>query len=343
MTSSIDQGLVNPHSTSGEAFRLRFSSSPKKGRWHDIGLFYFDENIDINDMGYQMLNNWMFLGAQNGFKFTDFGASSILQSNELEFGVGVESNADLDKSWNFTYLTYKSTFKNTSFFEFTNFYRTSGKDFWITRNNIEAPFIKRPENYGSLLNFKGPSQDFFNYFLEAKREKGSQWASASGFATSYATQLEFAPSDNINFSLYYQHLDEDGWVNWIQDNLLGVYTKKQRTTVAGFNWFVGDKHELRIKAQMVSFLATKPKAVLGDSYGDLNASDIALTPINLSDLAFQIRYRYEIMPLAYLYVVYSKGGRIVEIDEEDDLGKLYQRPWNDPQADNFTVKVRYRF
>ncbi|MDA9661078.1 DUF5916 domain-containing protein [Gammaproteobacteria bacterium] len=343
MTSSIDQGLVNPYSTSGEAFRLRFTSSPKKGRWHDVGLFYFDENIDINDMGYQMLNNWMFLGAQNGFKFTDFDASSIIQSNEFEFGLGVESNADLDKSWNFTYLTYKSTFKNTSFFEFTNFYRTSGKDFWITRNNIEAPYIKRPENYGSLLNFKGPSQDFFNYFLEAKREKGSQWASASGFATSYATQLEFAPSDNINFSLYYQHLNEDGWVNWIQDNLLGVYAKKQRTTVAGFNWFVGDKHELRIKAQMVSFLATNPQAVLGDSYGDLNASDIALTPINLSDLAFQIRYRYEIMPLAYLYAVYSKGGRIVETDEEDDLGKLYQRPWNDPQADNFTLKVRYRF
>ena len=343
MTSSIDQGLVNPHSTSGEAFRLRFTSSPKKGRWHDVGLFYFDENIDINDMGYQMLNNWMFLGAQNGFKFTDFDASSIIQSNEFEFGLGVESNADLDKSWNFTYLTYKSTFKNTSFFEFTNFYRTSGKDFWITRNNIEAPYIKRPENYGSLLNFKGPSQDFFNYFLEAKREKGSQWASASGFATSYATQLEFAPSNNINFSLYYQHLNEDGWVNWIQDNLLGVYAKKQRTTVAGFNWFVGDKHELRIKAQMVSFLATNPQAVLGDSYGDLNASDIALTPINLSDLAFQIRYRYEIMPLAYLYAVYSKGGRIVETDEEDDLGKLYQRPWNDPQADNFTLKVRYRF
>ena len=343
MTSSIDQGLVNPHSTSGEAFRLRFTSSPKKGRWHDVGLFYFDENIDINDMGYQMLNNWMFLGAQNGFKFTDFDASSIIQSNEFEFGLGVESNADLDKSWNFTYLTYKSTFKNTSFFEFTNFYRTSGKDFWITRNNIEAPYIKRPENYGSLLNFKGPSQDFFNYFLEAKREKGSQWASASGFATSYATQLEFAPSDNINFSLYYQHLNEDGWVNWIQDNLLGIYAKKQRTTVAGFNWFVGHKHELRIKAQMVSFLATNPQAVLGDSYGDLNASDIALTPINLSDLAFQIRYRYEIMPLAYLYAVYSKGGRIVETDEEDDLGKLYQRPWNDPQADNFTLKVRYRF
>ena len=33
----------------------------------------------------------------------------------------------------------------------------------------------------------------------------------------------------------------------------------------------------------------------------------------------------------------------IELDEEDSLGKLYKRPWNDPQADNFTVKVRYRF
>ena len=44
-----------------------------------------------------------------------------------------------------------------------------------------------------------------------------------------------------------------------------------------------------------------------------------------------------------LYVVYSKGGRIVEYDEEDNLEELYKRPWNDPQADTFTVKVRYRF
>ena len=55
------------------------------------------------------------------------------------------------------------------------------------------------------------------------------------------------------------------------------------------------------------------------------------------------RERYEVLPLAYLYVVYSKGGRIVELDEEDRLGKLYQRPWDNPQADSFTVKLRYRF
>ena len=49
------------------------------------------------------------------------------------------------------------------------------------------------------------------------------------------------------------------------------------------------------------------------------------------------------MPLAYLYAVYTRGCKIYELDEEDDLGTLYKRPWEDPSKDNFTVKLRYRF
>ena len=49
------------------------------------------------------------------------------------------------------------------------------------------------------------------------------------------------------------------------------------------------------------------------------------------------------LPLAYLYVVYSRGGRIVEFDEENNIKEIYKRPWNHPQADTFTVKLRYRF
>ena len=344
LTSNVDQGLDGTE-TSGDAFRFRITASPRKGRWHDMGIFFFDEETDINDMGYQMSNNWLFIGSQNGLKFTDFEESSILLSSEYEFGAGYEANADLEKSATFIHLTYKSTFKNTSFMEFGNFYRSESKDYWITRGNTDSPFIKKPENYGTSLQYKGPSKNFFNYFLEVKREKGTQWGfSALGFVTSYTANVDFSMNDNLKFMIMHQHAEEDSWLNWIQDNLLGIYkNKKQRTTVASLNWFGGDKHELRMKAQMVAFTARNPSAYLGDTYGALNPVEMALPPFTLGDLAFQIRYRYEILPLAYLYVVYSKGGRIVEYDEEDNLGDIYKRPWNDPQADNFTVKVRYRF
>ena len=344
ITSKIDQGIGDINK-SGDAFRFRLVASPRKGRWHDVGIFFFDEDTDINDMGYQITNNWLFAGNQNGLKFSDFDESSIFLSQEYEVGLAYEANADLNKSSHSTYLTFKSTFKNTSFIEFTNFYRPSSKDFWVTRGNVDSPYIKKPENYGTMLQFKGPSKDFFNFFIEVKREKGSQWSfSALGIANSLTAKVDFSPKDNLNFSLMHQHVTENNWLNWIQDNLLGIYkNKKQRTTVASLNWFGGDKHELRMKAQMVAFTARKPSAYLGDISGSLNPLEMKLPPFSLSDLAFQVRYRYEIMPLAYLYVVYTKGGRVIAIDEEDSLNELYKRPWKDPQADSFTVKVRYRF
>ena len=343
ISSNIEQGL-DEIKKSGEAFRFRLTASPRKGRWHDMGVFFFGKELDITDMGYQISDNWLFLGSQNGLKFSDYDESSIFLSNEIEVGYSFEGNADLDTSSQSTYLSYKSNFRNTSNIEFTNFYRTPSKDFWITRGNLISPYIKMPKNYGTKLQFMGPSTDFFKYILEVKREKGSQWGfSALGFKTSYMAMADFTPRDNLSLSLMYQHSKEDDWLNWIEDNLLGIYKQKQRTTIASMNWFGGDKHELRMKAQMVAFTTRQPGAYLGDATGSLNPIEMALPPFSLSDLAFQVRYRYEIMPLAYLYVVYSKGGRIVELDEEDSLDKLYKRPWNDPQADNFTVKVRYRF
>ena len=341
INSQVDDPIIEKDS--GNAFRFRMTTSPNKQRYHDVGIFYFDKNLDITDMGYQMENNWLFVGSQNGLKFTDYDESSPFQSNQVELGIGYESNGDFDKSADFTYLTYKTYFKNTTYVEFTNFYRTSSKDFWITRKDLTAPYIAKPENYGTNIQYSGPSRNFFNYFIELKREKGSQWRSALGFANSYATKLSFAPRDNLNFSIYYQHLEEEQWLNWLQDNFLGIYSRKQRTTVADLNWFVGDKHELRVKAQMVGFTARDPKPYLGDSLGQLNPVDISLDPFTLSDLAFQVRYRYEILPLAYLYIVYSRGGRIIQTDLENDLEEIYKRPWNEPQADTFTVKVRYRF
>ena len=343
ITSNVDQGLDGTK-TSGEAFRFRLTASPRKGRWHDMGVYFFDDEVDIGDMGYQMTDNWFFVGNQNGFKFTDYDETSIFLSSEIEAGFGIEGNADLDKSGQSVYMTYRASFRNTSAVEFTNFYRSSNKDFWITRGNAASPYINKPENYGTMLQFRGPSTKFFNYALQVERGKGAQWAfSALGFATNYMAMINISPKDNLNFSLEYYQSKEDDWLNWVEDDLLGIYTKNQRSTVVSMNWFGGDKHELRIKAQMVAFTARKPRAYLGGVSGSLNPIEMELPPFSLSDLAFQIRYRYEIMPLAYAYLVYSKGGRIIEFDEEDSLGTLYKRPWNDPQADNFTVKVRYRF
>ena len=37
-------------------------------------------------------------------------------------------------------------------------------------------------------------------------------------------------------------------------------------------------------------------------------SDDPIDDFSVSNLGFQIRYRYELAPLSYLYVVYGRGG-----------------------------------
>ncbi|MBT5204472.1 MAG: hypothetical protein HOL98_13530, partial [Gammaproteobacteria bacterium] len=209
INSNIDQGLDGTK-TSGQAFRFRLTASPSKGRWHDMGAYFFDDEVDISDMGYQMTDNWFFVGNQNGLKFTGYDESSALLSSEIEAGWGVEGNADLDKAGHSVYVTYRSSFKNTSGLEFTNFYRSSNKDFWITRDSAAAPYIDMPENYGTTLQFMGPSTKFLSYGLGIERGKGSQWSfSALGFATNYKAMINITPKDNLSFSLMYHQSKED--------------------------------------------------------------------------------------------------------------------------------------
>ena len=151
------------------------------------------------------------------------------------------------------------------------------------------------------------------------------------------------PLPNLTLRFSYSHEKDANWLNWIQDNHLGTYEKTQRNTNFSIKYFKGNQHELRVKAQLVAFNAKNPQAQIASINGKLTESSVNLDPFSIGQLAFQIRYRYEFMPLAYLYAVYTRGGKIYELDEEDDLGTLYKRPWEEPSKDNFTVKVRYRF
>ena len=328
----------------GEIFRFKYVNSPSQRTYYDIFINFFDEASDLNDMGYQRTDDYFFMGAKKGLKTNQFNDSSIFLFNQMEFGLGREANADFNKASDFLYITNRASFKNSSSLENIVFFRQSSKDYWITRGNPKYWYVKKPENYGTEIKFSGPSGDFFNYYLEYKRQKGQRFnGTALGLSDVYTARLDFAPRDNLNLSLMFNLVDENDWLNWLNDNFFGVYEKKQKTTIVSMNWFGGDKHELRLKAQMVGFTARDPQSYQSDFDGNLISADSSLDPFTLSDLAFQVRYRYEILPLAYLYVVYSRGGRIVEFDEENNIQEIYKRPWNHPQADTFTVKVRYRF
>lgn len=327
----------------GYGFDFGLGYDPDKTRRFGFGLYYFDENLDVNDMGYLARNDWLMFGGRYQIRKTNFGSDSLLRSRQYEFGWSLKSDSSFNKEPSAIRFSIDNSFKNSSEFKFGTFYRVTGRDNRITRNSLLAPFINMPKGYGIEIDFNGPRENFLRYSIDAKRQKGDSYSGELGWTSSYRGSISISPIETLTAKLSYRHTEETNWLNWVNDNLLATYDRKQRRTTASIQWVEGTKHELRVKAQMLAFTARNPKSYLGDIYGNLNPYQISLPPITVSQLAFQVRYRYEIKPLAYLYVVYTKGGRVSMNDEEDSLNELYKRPWNDPQSDNFTIKVRYRF
>ena len=64
--------------------------------------------------------------------------------------------------------------------------------------------------------------------------------------------------------------------------------------------------------------------------------------INLGKLSFQIRYRYEIDPLSNFYLVYTRGGGYF-FGDEAGTSKIFRTTWQEPEANTFAAKIRYRF
>jgi len=328
---------------SGLGLRVGLSKTVSKNLSTGAGFWYMDDDLDINDMGYLARNDWILLGGRTSLQKTSFPSESDLLLRSYTFNYGCRSNTHGDTEGCFSGFSIGNQYKDASGNWGEIFFRTKSNDNMITRKNINSPFVRMPQNYGIKARYESSKIRAWQWSVFTERSKGAENSAGIGWRKKYYASIKFLPSDSSAIRLSFSDESEDDWLNWIEGNSLGIYEKNQRRTNFSVKWFKGNKHELRMKTQLVGFNAKNPRSVTANSDGRLNSSTTALEAFSVGQVAFQIRYRYEIMPLAYLYAVYTKGGRVYEEDEEDDLGALYKRPWNDPSKDNFTLKVRYRF
>ena len=102
------------------------------------------------------------------------------------------------------------------------------------------------------------------------------------------------------------------------------------------------RHELRLKLQAIGLDSQLRQAYRVDPTGNAIPTDEPVDDFTVSTLALQIRYRYEIAPLSYLYVVYGRGG----FDQEstaDGSHQLLRDSFSLRDDEQLLVKVSYRF
>ena len=327
-------------------YRSQFNYQPSNFSSVSGSVLYFDKNFQLNDFGYLRRADWIHVGLGGGYKKIDFAIDSPI--NQIDMNIDFNYDADTDGNTNPIRIEQKNeiTFKNTSKLKFDLGIKTSGKNTTITRKNSDFPFIKINKKKNITLDFEAINYKFWTYDWRISFEKGEKQKTfnSDGYEREfYKIAGSYFPNDNLKLSLQYRIRKEDEWLIWTEDNKFGLFDSEQDTISIGLNWFRGNKHEIRLKGQFVSLQADNPRSLVSDQKGYLYESDESIKAFTQGVASFQIRYKYEIAPLSYLYLVYSKGGRNYDEDEALSRSEIFEEPWNNPSDEVYSIKFRLKY
>jgi hypothetical protein len=327
-------------------YRSQFNYQPSNFSYVSGSVLYFDKNFQLNDFGYLERADWIHVGLGGGFKQINFAEQSAI--NQIDMSVDFNYDSDTKGNSNPIRIDQRNeiTFKDTSKLKFDFGIKTSGKNTTITRKNPDFPFIKINRKKNITLDFEAVNYNFWTYDWRISFEKGDKYNSfnSGGYKREfYKIAGSYFPNDNLKINLGYRVRKENEWLIWTEDNKFGLYDSEQNTLSIGLNWFKGNKHEIRLKSQFVALHADNPRSLISDTGGYLYDSNDLIKPFTQGVVSFQIRYKYELAPLSYLYLVYSKGGR--NYDEDENLSRLeiFEQPWNNPSDEVYSIKFRLKY
>jgi hypothetical protein len=327
-------------------YRSQFNYQPSNFSYISGSILYFDENFQLNDFGYLRRADWIHVGLGGGLKQINFSKESPI--DQIDMNVDFNYDADTNGNSNPIRIDQKNeiTFKDTSKLKFDFGIKTSGKNTTITRKNPDFPFVKIKKKKNITLDFEAVNYKFWTYDWRISFEKGDKYNSwnSDGYKREfYKIAGSYFPNDNLKINLQYRIRKENEWLIWTEDNKFGLYDSEQDTVSIGLNWFSGNKHEIRLKSQFVALQADNPQSLISDSGGYLYDSDDLIKPFTQGVVSFQVRYKYEIAPLSYLYLVYSKGGTSYDEDEDYSKSEIFNQPWNNPSDEVYSIKFRLKY
>ena len=331
---------------SGFGLRSQFVYKPSQLSRRSGSILFFEDSFKLSDFGYLKKNDWFHIGLGSDVTKVDFDKSSSIKERKI----GIDFNYDSDTSGNSNPMQirqdYNFKYKDTSSFQASWDLKTSGKNTTITRKNIDFPYIKKNGSFSFNLDYESPSYGTWEYDWRIGYETSNKYEtwSSEGYERRFAKIAgSLYPIDDFKLGWQFRVREEDEWLNWIEGNELAVYDLTQNIISVNANWFRGSKHEIRLKSQFVALKAENPISLISDKAGYLYNHDSDVKPFTDGITSFQVRYKYEIAPLSYIYLVYTKGGRIYDDMNERNTSDVFMDPWKNPDNEIFSLKFRLKY
>jgi hypothetical protein len=213
---------------------------------------------------------------------------------------------------------------------------------WDDRNSRGNGSFRTDDYFTLWSRWKSDNSQDFSYGISGWiREE-----QLAGGIYNVSPFINYSPADNINIDAQLQLKTRDNWLVWQQGTTFNTFKQKQMNLTVKSTWIIDNSQEVRLAMQWVGLTAQSKHAYDINDTGDLYQSgEQHADSFTQADLALQLRYKYQFAPLSDLYVVYSRGGNTFEADHTDNRGisDLLSNSFSDKNADQLTMKVRYRF
>ncbi len=303
---------------------------------------HFDDRFEVNDFGYLSRNNFDYAHWELQKRVTDLPADSRYASHDWHFRLDGLDNDD-------RHLTLRRELRinrNSDLHDGSNEFAqvnidSAGWDDLLTRGHNA---LHLPPSINTHWEHTGPRHGDWSYKTQAEFYTGGL-----GGNHEVGYDFKFIPTYFVsdNFSVYagpyYEHTPD--WLIWQHDNLIGRFNQHTLELQSGFDWYASERQQLRLKLQAIGLDARIRGAYEVAANGAAIPSSAPVHDFRLRQLGVQLRYRFELAPLSYLYVVYGRGGFALD----DMPGVVSGAPSQLGNAfslrddEQFLVKIDYRF
>lgn len=302
-----------------------------------IYFLHMGEDLALNDFGYLDRNDLNYLRYEFGLRRTDFGDDSHLSSMDDRFATSTRRTTGgmhlFDALAWYRYATFDDG--GTAYGELTLL--TAANDDRLLRGNgvarLPARFIAYAERTRPRVGrwALGGSVAARNEGLEGMRRSSLElglfptWYGSDDFTITPIVQLRYSPD----------------WLLWRGGNQLASYSVRQLSLSADLNWVISPRSELRVKLETIALSARAVASYRVGADREPSPSPLPAQDFSLSNLGFQVRYRYELAPLSDVYLVYSRGGLYTD-DRPGDVGALLGDAFSLRQDQQLLLKISYR-
>ena len=197
------------------------------------------------------------------------------------------------------------------------------------------------DRWDMTTSYESDSARRFSYVL------GFGWEDEplEGGKATYQGTLTWRPTDRLTLEAGLDYVTRDGWLLYRGGRRMTSFEAEQWIPRWNLDYFLSARQHFRVALQWVGVHANDNAYYrLPERAGALvTATDGAQADdaFTISELALQVRYRWELAPMSDLFVVYTRHASLPSAVGEG-FGGLFANALDEPVAEQLVVKLRYR-